>query len=36
MKNQSLKLNLNNVAEEIHAKELRLKEQEAAIMALSR
>lgn len=36
MKNQSLKLNLNNVAEQIHSKELRIKEQEAAIMALSR
>jgi len=36
MKNQSLKLNINELADKMHHYEKKIKEQEAAIMALAR
>lgn len=36
MKNQSLKINLNGIAHQMHEKETRIKEQESSIMTLAR
>ena len=36
MKNQSLKINLEGIADTLHEKDKKIKEQEVAIMSISR